>query len=348
VNKFWTVLGIALILSGCESDYLVWDLPRFNAEDVNDNSDVNQETIGSISNDLNKIQFVDNSTAYVAGDGIIIKSTDGGQTWKKIKASNTVKFTALYFVTPGLGYVGGNDQYYSYLYRTTDGGVTWEELTDFWFQNETNRVAEIFASSPGDRIVALINQYPNASQVNGHFAYSSDAGSSWSTFGANSRDPGFNAADLIDGKIIIGGNSDWTGSAYRTGVFETSFLLNGSPEITEYQVDNPIDFSSLDMVSSYGYGSAESGQFAITSDGGQNWTVKTVQGLTAVNFTAVAFSTEATGYLSTAGGEILMTQDFGQSWDSFYQFSDFVSDMDFRPDGKLFVVGKKGLLKSLD
>jgi photosystem II stability/assembly factor-like uncharacterized protein len=327
----------------CDKDYLVWELPRTNVADSQKNANSEGETMVQITNDLNQIQFIDNNLAFIAGNRIVLKSTDAGGTWIKVKESVNVNFTALYFVNSSLGYLGGNDQYYSYVYKTTDGGLTWQEIADFWFQNEGTAVTGLFASGSGGSVVALINQYPNATQVYGHLYYSNDGGVNWGATAAN-RDPGFNAADMISGRILIGGNSDWTGSAYKTGVFETSYLLNGSAALSEYTVDNPIDFNDLDMVSGYGFGVADNGQLAISSDAGQNWTVRSVPGFSSVNFNAVVFASDATGYIGTNTGEILKTEDYGASWSSIYQLSDFISDMVILPNGTLFVVGKNGLL----
>lgn len=344
MKKMWILLlGVVFSFFGCDEDYLVWELPRTNSNDVEKNANEEGETLVSINNDFNQIQFIDATFAYAAGDGVVIKSSDGGNTWKKIKEANNVNFTSIYFVNPSLGYLGGNDQYYSYLYKTTDGGLTWQEVADFWFQNERNEVTGLFASSSGGSVVALINQYPNATQVYGHLYYSNDGGENWGATSAN-RDPGFNTADMISGRVLIGGNSDWTGSAYRTGVFETSFLLNGSSALSEYTVDNPIDFNDLDMVSVYGYGVADNGQVAITSDNGRNWTVRSIPGYGSIHFNVVVFVNETTGYIGTNTGEILKTEDYGATWSSMYQLSDFISDMVILPNGTLFVVGKNGLL----
>ncbi len=369
-NVLSTTLIIAMLtLMACGSDYLNWDLARINPNDSpgTTNTSGTGGTSGgilvNIKNNLNRIQFVNNSIAYAVGDGIVIKSINGGLKWVKINSSSTINFTALYFVNASLGYLGGNDQYYSYIFRTLDGGLTWQQLNRYWFQNERNKVTSIFASSSGERVVAFINQYPNSSQVYGHMMYSSNSGNTdtWSTVQTN-RKVGFNTADLINGNIFIGGNAYWTGTTHQTSVFMTTFLSNGSLALTEYKVTqsttNPISFNRLDMAGDvvknedrYGFATTNNGLLAITSDTGKNWTLKSLSGSSptqSVNLNAILFPSSTTGFIGFSSGLILKTEDSGFSWFSAFQVADEILDLAHRPDGKVFVVGKNGLIQQIN
>lgn len=300
-----------------------------------------------IPNNLNAIQFVDNTVGYAVGDGIVIKTSNGGSNWVTVKQSSSIEFTSVYFINSSLGYIGANDQFYSYIYRTSNSGLTWEEIGKFWFSNEANKVTGVFASSSGGRIVALVNQFPNASQVYGHFYYSMDSGANWASISAN-RNAGFNSADLIAGKIIIGGNSVWTGSTYSTQVYESSFLINGTSSLTEYSVDSAVNINDLYMVSNYGYAVSDNGQWAVTTDNAQNWTVKTLQAYASSNFTAVAFVDELTGYFATNDGRVIKTVDGGFTWSLYHSTSDAITDLFIRADGATFITGTNGLIRRID
>ncbi len=80
------------------------------------------------------IHFPSETVGYVVGSGgTILKTTDGGQQWKKIrkgeKASvSNVPFRDVYFMNEDRGYVVGED---GTFWRTTNGGDDWEIIKDF-------------------------------------------------------------------------------------------------------------------------------------------------------------------------------------------------------------------------
>jgi photosystem II stability/assembly factor-like uncharacterized protein len=125
----------------------------------------------------------DPNTAYVAAVGHlwgsnaergVFKTTDGGRTWKKIlyKDENTgaidlamdpkdpnVVFAAMYQrQRKGWGYNGGGPG--SGIYRTTDGGATWSELTHGLPAGDKGRIG--LAVFPGDNrmIYAIVEADP--------------------------------------------------------------------------------------------------------------------------------------------------------------------------------------------
>ena len=301
----------------------------------------------TISNDLNKIQFIDNSIGYACGNGIIVKTTNGGTSWTSIRESNAINFTSINFTTELNGYAGGNDQYYSYVFRTTNGGLTWQEIGKFWFSNERSKVTSIFASVDGSRIVALVNQYPNASQVYGHMYYSSNSGATWLSTGVD-RAAGFNAGDYYNNRIFIGGHQYWTGTTYRTNVYENTFIGNGATVFTTNLVDNSINFNDIDIVSSYGFGVSDNGQLAITTDNAKNWSVRTIPGYATINFTSVKFIDNNTGYISTEDGKVLKTDNSGLAWNLIYTATKNIHNLALRPDGKVYAVGQTGLLTAIN
>jgi photosystem II stability/assembly factor-like uncharacterized protein len=60
---------------------------------------------------------------YVAGaGGRVLKTTDGGGHWKRLKTGTTKGLTAVCFVDRTHGWVAGSK---GALLRTTNGGKTW-------------------------------------------------------------------------------------------------------------------------------------------------------------------------------------------------------------------------------
>lgn len=146
VKRFLSIASLfaTLLFMSCAGDYFNWDLERSNPNDKPGSSSSSGTggstgsggtaggsgtggTTGSggttgggtstggtgggttvtILNDLNQIQFVDNTIAYAVGNGVVIKSLDGGITWLRINNSSSINFTAVYFVNASIGYLGG-------------------------------------------------------------------------------------------------------------------------------------------------------------------------------------------------------------------------------------------------
>ncbi len=73
--------------------------------------------------------FID-STAYAVGDGgILLKSTDGGDTWTELTPLNSMAFYhAVDFTNQDTGIVVGGYGTLQYALRTVDGGMNWDSL----------------------------------------------------------------------------------------------------------------------------------------------------------------------------------------------------------------------------
>ena len=92
---------------------------------------VNDSAFGYVSGDTwRRLDFVNPMIGYFAPSGVdvnggIFKTTDGGARWNKTEySSNTVHVLKFYDEYIGLAYNISDN--ISYIYRTTDGGKTWE------------------------------------------------------------------------------------------------------------------------------------------------------------------------------------------------------------------------------
>lgn len=80
---------------------------------------------------LTNIYFVDDAVGFITGNrGEIIKTLDGGETWELAsKLEYDITTTDIYFFDENLGYVLTE----SYLYKTEDGGLTWNNDLPFLY-----------------------------------------------------------------------------------------------------------------------------------------------------------------------------------------------------------------------
>jgi photosystem II stability/assembly factor-like uncharacterized protein len=79
------------------------------------------------------VHLFDANTAWICGDsGIVLHTTNGGTSWVRQPTPNTIsRLGGMTFQTRFTGYIvgGGPGTALSVLYRTTNGGVTWTDVT---------------------------------------------------------------------------------------------------------------------------------------------------------------------------------------------------------------------------
>ncbi len=87
---------------------------------------------------FNDVQFVNVSLAYAVGtDGIMIKSIDGGTNWSLVNTpfyAEGKEISTVYFTSATTGYIGGDGDATTRrptLYKTTNGGATWQVEYEF-------------------------------------------------------------------------------------------------------------------------------------------------------------------------------------------------------------------------
>lgn len=69
--------------------------------------------------------IVDKNIIYaVGGQGQVLKTDDGGETWETMTEVPTSLLRSVYFVDANIGYVSGD---HGYIFKTTDGGETWNK-----------------------------------------------------------------------------------------------------------------------------------------------------------------------------------------------------------------------------
>ncbi len=87
-----------------------------------------------VTSSLFSVFFIDGLTGWAVGDnGVIVNTTDGGNSWSEQVSGTTNYFTSVFFTSGSDGWaVGGNftPNNVGMVYHTTDGGTTWAVQTD--------------------------------------------------------------------------------------------------------------------------------------------------------------------------------------------------------------------------
>ncbi len=125
------------------------------------------------------------------GNTSVLHSIDGGYTWEEFFFDNEV--VQVYFVNETLGFVYSNHDSYGSLYRTEDGGNSWEEVFNYY---PLNNLKIEFASLDYGWLI-LGSKY-----------YTLDKGKTWNEFTGSFSYPFINDVDFVNEE------HGWVGGAY--------------------------------------------------------------------------------------------------------------------------------------
>ncbi len=78
---------------------------------------------------LYDVDVLDNTTALAVGyGGLVLKTEDRGETWRKIESPNNQWLAGVDFVDSRIGYVVGGSSEHPVIWKSTDSGNTWVSI----------------------------------------------------------------------------------------------------------------------------------------------------------------------------------------------------------------------------
>lgn len=271
-------------------------------------------------NILKSVYFIDHNTGYMSGNGIILKTLNGGTNWLVI--STAFSGSSIYFNNVFTGYVCEGT-----VFKTTDGGVSWQD------QNLSALLAVNFAD----------NNTGYAVGYNSKIVKTTNGGSTWELQFISMYGNKLNSVYFINPNtgFISGGkmSEPYSGVIYKT--------INGGNswyEVSPSTAD--IDFRSIEfptattgyVVGGYAYGS--SGVIYKTTNSGETWIQ---QGIVNKDLNSVSFKDALTGYTVGEDGIILKTTNGSDIWN--FQVSSTDKDLNsvfFVENNLGFTVGSSG------
>lgn len=253
------------------------------------------QTSGTTS-DLYAVAFADEECGWAAGDGVILATTDGGQTWTQQATGLGLTDLSGLSCTDRqhcwvIGYYGGA--------FTTDGGKTWTAVEEMLgesvcFIDNQRGWTGYRPSVDGGKTWVLSGEFPEFSDSTGDYwalisAVSfADADHGWACGSWHRVDGGAIKPALF---FTTDGGRTWESQSAPAGVYG--------------------EFNGMDFVdSTHGWAVGYSGSIAATNDGGATWVRQ--DSATGDSLNSVSFVDVNQGW--AVGWSIEATTDGGQTW----------------------------------
>jgi photosystem II stability/assembly factor-like uncharacterized protein len=237
------------------------------------------------------IGFAVGSTLSFGGDGIVLKTINGGSTWTKISADTIPGLKAVCFTSVDVGYAGG---YQNFLMKTTDGGSTWSAMivdSKLWYFNNI----EFWDANTG-----IIVSYPSS------VYRTSDAGTSWGPcLGLKHSVEDICYADATT--LFLVGSDERIYKSTNNGFFWTEIDSGLAQHL----------FLGVEFLNTnYGIVTGENGKVVVTTNGGTNW-ISSSAGSSGL-LRGVHILNEQNSYVVGTPEQVYKTTNGGTNW-----FSDF-------------------------
>ncbi len=255
----------------------------------------------TINSDLHELYFLDENLGWVVGDsGKVCKTIDGANTWQVITLPNSIDLHlhSVFALNQNIVFVGGsNATQNSYLFKSTDGGNTWQSCN-----------VETYIWSIDILKIGMINATTGYALTRGNALKTIDGGQNWFITDTSSVRTGKMFSVLED--MAFFPNNDtvhvcgWY-PAYFGSSINASIKWNHQYDYDYYNLDfiNP----RIGYVGGWGY-------MHKTVDGGVTFTDAS-GGNTALfsGIYSIDFIDENTGYACGEKGKIIRTTTGGST-----------------------------------
>lgn len=281
---------------------------------------------------LTALEFPDNQSqiGYSAGqsstwngNGIVLKTTDGGDTWESLWTGNQQGIEGMSFPTLDTGYVAGWNGIFA---KTTDGGASWQTMevasdvyyyADVVFKDAWNGVLLAFLNSGPDDLLAFSTN---------------DGGQTWSE--------GFPLPSIPLSACHVRGDTYFLACWGRllkstdNGLsWEVKFTAAGMPLAGVRFKDESI-----------GMAASEDGVILKTFDGGENWEMMQIADGYPL-WRDFAWADQNTVYVSGTPEVIWKSTDGGANWENDYLESTWdnaIYEIQCLEDGTIISAGSQG------
>ncbi|MGZ3863891.1 MAG: YCF48-related protein [Bacteroidia bacterium] len=214
--------------------------------------------------------------------------TSFGQ-WSALTSGTAHDFNALYFLNADTGFAATT---YSEVFKTTDGGVTWN-----------------LSGTMSGAVYALCFADANigwAAGAAGTISQTTDGGATWS---GQSSGQGYQITSLYFHGPDTGFAVTQSGGILRTNNGGNFWFAQTS--LTSYSL-NGVFFTDINN----GWAVGGMGTILHTSDGGATWVAQSSG--SGANLNSVYFTSPSEGFVCGQGGNMLHTNDGGTTWSSTY------------------------------
>lgn len=297
----------------------------------------------TFANRVDDIFMTDAMIGYaVCGDGMIVKTTDGGDNWFFLSQDSSVYCRSVEFIDSLKGFVGGFPSFLTptnnILRMTTDGGASWSDLTSLLDPRAHMGICGL-AVADSSTIYGCGNWYQDSAYI----VKSNDGGSTWSFIDMKSY-----AGSLIDMYFINKDTGFVTGSS--PAPFRTAIILytvdGGASWTTKFQNTIAREYCwKIQHLTDQIYFASIEDETVVhprvlkSTDGGMTWAVKIVSNtINQYNIEGIGFIDSLTGWTGGGFGNSFESTDGGDTWTSV-NFCDGMNRLFRVNDSLMFATG---------